>query len=65
MAPQELKIRVFVRKRPLKGKEVHQPQTEADLTEYLDHQKFQFDYTFGTDDDNRKVRFLGEILIYL
>ena len=71
-APQEQKICVCVRKRPLNGKEtrnketdiisrdsnvciVHQPQTKVDLTKYLDHQKFRFDYTFDTDDDNRKV----------
>jgi len=34
---------------------VHQPQTKVDLTKYLEHQKFRFDYTFDSEDDNRKV----------
>ena len=35
---------------------VHQPQQKVDLTKYLEHQKFRFDYTFDADDDNKKVR---------
>merc|ERR1712131_46219 len=34
---------------------VHQPQQKVDLTKYLEHQKFRFDYTFDADDDNKKV----------
>ena len=35
---------------------VHQPQTKVDLTKYLDHIKFRFDYTFDAEDQNKKVK---------
>ena len=45
---------------------VHQPQTKVDLTKYLEHQKFRFDYTFDAEDDNRKVFYLFNIIyIYI
>ena len=34
---------------------VHEPKTKVDLTKYLEHQKYRFDYVFDTTDDNKAV----------
>ena len=41
---------------------VHQPQQKVDLTKYLEHQKFRFDYTFDADDDNKKVSSSNDVI---
>lgn len=34
---------------------IHEPKSKVDLTKYLEHQKFRFDYIFDLDDDNTTV----------
>jgi len=34
---------------------VHEPKAKVDLTKYLEHQKYRYDYIFDKDDDNSIV----------